>query len=779
MGQFYTDPSGQASFWVPDGWTPSQMWKYLQDTNPQAKQMAAQVHLQPAPYTPQMAQSAQSYTSSGQSSAYTGASFDHTINDPVTGLSVAVHPGESEQAAIQRYYKEVLGSSPTPESVAASQNAAGAGPSTGQLAARTQIQSQIAQPQAQTQAQSQPQPQITTTGQPDWTKASNNPTVTPVQQPTATTKASLNTPGAAFQDTAGGDSGTSTTPTGNDGTNPTGASSGTPANVSKNVTLQAQDGSGRTITLPSWTADGQNTDALLKNLDYYTRNGWAPVNAQGQPMKIVDYKGGQVFIDPANPRAPQTLNSLAGGYGALSQAQMTEMASPDFAAAMARATQPAPTTSTPAPAPSQYGGVGTNPDELARSVSQITQEVFNRIPGAEQIFGNAQQFSNQLITMLNSDRNLRDQLLPQLMNPSEFENSLRQTLSNTLQQRDSAVNGVMGDTSVRDALPGLQAKQDQQVSQFSQPALAEINRSMAERDTGLSDSAKAALYGTAKDNAVNNYDSAAVELKRQLAGRGMLGGDSPTSGGDLIRSFAPLLSQRENAVSAGERSTVMADEQAKVDAKNRALQAAGLSGSLAGTLGSIYDPSKITNILNQDLATRTSGAATLGNVYNPAPFISGINDAASNRTNMFNSVNTAYNGSNLISGANTATSNANNAMQTIAQLLNIGAQGNNTMAGVIANQQTTDWMKILLSSVFGGLSNAKDASGKTIWDTIIGGIGSVFNPAVNRTGDQGADALTTSQPTGVLNPSFSTNTNLFNSPTSGSTALTPQKFAVN
>lgn len=400
----------------------------------------------------------------------------------------------------------------------------------------------------------------------------------------------------------------------------------------------------------------------------------------------------------------------------------------------------ASTASTASATTTLTGDLNT-PEGLSNAVTQLINQIYTHMPGAVQLFGDAGEFAKTLTTMMNSDRALRDQLLPMLTNPGEFETAMRGMLEKNMNdtgleddikfgigereaERKKYLDQVMGNRDIENALPGLMADRDKRVNSAYDPTLAEINRSMSERDRGLSEEAKSALYGQSKENAVRGYGTAATELKSMLGRSGALGGEMPGAEGDIIRSFSPLLSERERAVSEGDRQTTLADEAAKTASRDRALKAADLGGSLTNIMGNIYDPAKITDILQGAQSTRNAGGAAIQNAFSPdalvnalvnaragrnnlsGDLIGGINQAGANRTGLFNAVNNAYSGEGLMNGINNAYGNQTNAMNSIMEMYRTMFGGVNTMGNLNAAKENTNWIQLLLTSVLGSGTNA-------------------------------------------------------------------------
>ena len=68
------------------------------------------------------------------------------------------------------------------------------------------------------------------------------------------------------------------------------------------LTLQGPDGTWRQVPASDYV-----------EIDKLTRSGWYPVDpATQRPMRIADFQGGQVFIDPTTGQG-QTLNQLLAG----------------------------------------------------------------------------------------------------------------------------------------------------------------------------------------------------------------------------------------------------------------------------------------------------------------------------------------------------------------------------------------------------------------------------------------------------------------------------------
>lgn len=411
----------------------------------------------------------------------------------------------------------------------------------------------------------------------------------------------------------------------------------------RSIIFRKTDGSEGDQTLPP--------NATAAQVDALTRNGWVPTTPDGSTYTTLDFMGGQVFFNPDTGTA-EPLNVVMGQPLTSDQATAMEQLKQD---PMFQQTfqswqywnkqnggtgEPVPYgtngypgpavtgpggTGTPpnteAPPPGQYGGPGTGTtstgtpgpgvpvtngagkggaspitvtgNDFQKQLQTMINNVYAKMPGAETMFGNAANFAQTLMNVVGNDRTKRDQLVASLQNPGEFESGLRQMVTD------------------------LRHQQDTQVSRTLEPAMGEIASTIGRENTGLSPAAQAALYGGAKENAARGYAQSAEQLKSMLASRGAYGGDMPGSEGDIVRGFSPLLAARENAVADANRQAVMADETMRQQNRAAGLQAAGLSGSLMGTLGSIYNPSPaISGALGAE-QNRTATANTYGNIYDP------------------------------------------------------------------------------------------------------------------------------------------------------------------
>lgn len=155
-------------------------------------------------------------------------------------------------------------------------------------------------------------------------------------------------------------------------------------------------------------------------------------------------------------------------------------------------------------------------------------------------------------------------VLPQYQALLNFFMNLAGTDANT---RDSLLNGQLGLTN--DALNFFNSR----------------------RDTGLSPEAKAAMTTQAMESVPAQF----ARLKSDLATRLLRDSGGLPRGGDFLRGYGPLLAQ-EAATKAGLLQNVtLQDEEARQKSREMALQAAGLSGNLVGTIANAYDPARYTS----------------------------------------------------------------------------------------------------------------------------------------------------------------------------------------
>jgi hypothetical protein len=427
---------------------------------------------------------------------------------------------------------------------------------------------------------------------------------------------------------------------------------------------------------------------------------WVPLNANGNPYTVIPFQGGQMFFEPDTGEAVP-LNVLLGGSWTPEQQQAMEAFKQDPTYQQTRQSyeywhnpdgsfkphegetappgvntgQPAgggtvgqpgggggtavsPTGTTGVQGGNTYPGFAGNVTPVQGNmpidtlVKTLINNVYSKIQGAEQLFGNINDFAKNLTDRLNSDAGLRDQALEMLKDPSVFEQSLK------------------------DSVGALQKQQNELVGRTFEPAIGQVNRTIGRENAGLSPEAKAAMISASKENAAAGYGSAAEQLKTMLASRGAYGGQEPGSVGDIVREFSPLLAARENAVSEGQRATTMADEAARQKNREAALQAAGLSGQLMGQVGQIYDPTKYVPGALQSEANRTQAKTAANEIYGPQNYIPGITGAFNAQTGSLGELNqmlaTPFTGANTLANVDAAKLNAPQKSSFWDKLLNVG-----------------------------------------------------------------------------------------------------------
>ena len=110
------------------------------------------------------------------------------------------------------------------------------------------------------------------------------------------------------------------------------------------------------LTLDGPNGQTQTVDAgNYQQIDQLTRSGWVPIDGQGQPYRVMDWQGGQVFVDSTG--APKTLNMLLGSQPTAAQA--AELQSPAFTQAIQSLPTPQPRQAPAAGASVASGTAGT------------------------------------------------------------------------------------------------------------------------------------------------------------------------------------------------------------------------------------------------------------------------------------------------------------------------------------------------------------------------------------------------------------------------------------
>jgi hypothetical protein len=133
------------------------------------------------------------------------------------------------------------------------------------------------------------------------------------------------------------------------------------------------------------------------------------------------------------------------------------------------------------------------------------------------------------------------------------------------------------------------AKRDELVQGLLGRALPVIDTLASQRDQGFSPRAMAALQAQAVDTGARQFDQIEQEFRQQV-GRNTPQG-LPTATQDLVGSGL-IDAARVQQRSAGLNQATLANEQVLQQNRDRALQAATLSGQLMGTAGSIFDPTR-------------------------------------------------------------------------------------------------------------------------------------------------------------------------------------------
>lgn len=313
------------------------------------------------------------------------------------------------------------------------------------------------------------------------------------------------------------------------------------------LTLKAQDGSMHTLR----HTDYATGEEYARDVAKYTSSGWTPLNEGGKPYKIVNYKGGEMYLDPDRPDQAFPLNELMGGQK--TPAQQAAMA--DFWASQGKQPPPPKTNVPGGPAP-------------------ITPPTPPTLTG-----GNVADRTGELIKALLGRTGMTDSLAAGFIN--NLYPSLGQLAGDTATWRNDILNQfIFGEPET----PGMM--------QTLKDMLAKRNEA-----TGLTAQTKAALNSQAMDQIPQRYNAASSALKTELARRGAVGNQMPGSMGDILRGYEPLMNEREMARAEAERAGIFANENAMQTSlqqnRQNALSASGLMGGMVNTLGQIYNPNPI------------------------------------------------------------------------------------------------------------------------------------------------------------------------------------------
>lgn len=308
-------------------------------------------------------------------------------------------------------------------------------------------------------------------------------------------------------------------------------------------------GSGSMLTLRGPNGETRTLDpGDHVGIDSLTRTGWVPLNSNGNAFKIMNWKGGQMFIDPDTGQA-SPLNVLLGGPWL--PEQMAEM--PAFNQYMqAQGISQPPAQGNPPPT----GVSGGDPEGWIQS---LLQGSMGRIPGTDAV---ANQFLQTLYP------------------------HLAQQLVNTETTRDQTLNRLLFGTPGDPNNPAERG------------AVGALNNLINLQGTGLSEPAKSALLTQAMSDIPKRYDDASKALKVELARRGAIGQQGlPGSAGDIIRGYEPLMAERENARTQAMTNTVLADEQARQQNYQTSANAANQLSGIGGLISTTYNPTQSANTL--------------------------------------------------------------------------------------------------------------------------------------------------------------------------------------
>ena len=302
---------------------------------------------------------------------------------------------------------------------------------------------------------------------------------------------------------------------------------------------------------------------------------------------------------------PGNLAGMSAGVAQADAATRQEVADPRFASgppatlttgSLARAlapnapiagTGPAPRTGTLTPTtaavganavtPSQIGGTATLANALAAQTTAAPQSY----AAPQQPLQAAPQLPADLVEMLRTlvqqsvDQGAQGQnRLNRLVdNYGQYLDFAQQSLGSTMQTRDQLVQSLLGTLT-----PGIQS------------AIGGMNEA-----PGLSPEAMAALRSQAVEGPQRDYQSQVEQLKTSLAGRGAYGGgDTPGALGEIVRGYAPLMSNRDSTRQNLLSQAILADEQRKFESlglnRQTGLGAINAGTNLTSALGGIYSP---------------------------------------------------------------------------------------------------------------------------------------------------------------------------------------------
>jgi hypothetical protein len=371
-------------------------------------------------------------------------------------------------------------------------------------------------------------------------------------------------------------------------------------------------------------------------IDRLTRSGWLPLNTAGKPYQVVDYKGGQVFLDPDRPGDAFPLNELLGGHKTPEQ----QAAMPDFWASMGN--QPGPNTPTPGlppfvtPMPSGLapGTTMGGMDYQALIKSLIAESLQQGQHGQESVQGIRDLLNEFLVSTMGNAAGRGDQ-----------QDALTRMMLDRLQPGMQQAIGMLGQ-----AQGGLSPDQMTMLTDTlgsgGRSIMHSLNNMLTPLDEtqGLPAGALAALRTNALDTTARAYDQSQDALKSQLLRSGAMGAqDTPGSLGDIVRGYGELESQR-----VGQQSQLLAQSQlanAEAQRQNYGLaQQTGLGAlsglnALGGTLASTYLQNAGQQLQGLGLSNQTALNAmnmggnligTLGNIYSPNAYLGASQGAFGN-----------------------------------------------------------------------------------------------------------------------------------------------------
>lgn len=209
------------------------------------------------------------------------------------------------------------------------------------------------------------------------------------------------------------------------------------------------------------------------------------------------------------------------------------------------------------------------------------------------------------------------QTQPLIDRAGEFFNYITDQVGNNARQRDQLIGRVLDDPNGNGLYPGLQRAVNSW-DDLSGDAYSGFKRASDAWDEapGLSPEARSAFKITQTRDIPNQFNNAASSLKTELARRGALSNEMPSSGGDIVRAFGPLYAARERAFSDAKISEIMENEGLMQQQRqfNRGLAMQGNQG-----MEGIRQANRNTSM--RGLEGMQNLISQFGNIYNPAQYL--------------------------------------------------------------------------------------------------------------------------------------------------------------